>query len=619
MLARVAGRALCKTGPSVRGFPRITRRAMMARLAAITAFAQTEDDPFRQLRAGHPRMILLDSDLDLLRGALREVPQAKRLYAEFEKECDRLLSIPPVEYKLAGNRLSSQTRRALDRVTTLAAMYRISGRDPWFRRAVMELNAAASFKDWNPAHFIDVAEMTHAFAIGYDWLYPALTPEERGWMRDALVSKGLEAGLAAYQAQSQWTRDRSYWNVVCNAALAMGALAVADEAKAEATQVFRFAMQSLPRGLANYTPDGAWPEGLYFWEYATRYACLLFSTLETTLGSDSGLSSTHGIDRTGRFRIYLTGPTNKIFNFGDSPEELGAAPEMFWMARRYGVPAYAWSEAKEVDRNPHDDAYDLVWLDRDVRPPQTPAWPLDAVFHSLNIAAFRGAWDDPNATFLAVRGGDNKIPHTHLDLGNFVLDAGGIRWATDLGPDEPIPPAMPGRPRVSTSRSVTDLHNTITIDGANQDARAEGHIVRQEFGPDLSWVQLDLTRAYPKLRQWTRKMGLAHRQAVLMEDNLRADQPVEAIWGMMTDADVSIAGQTATLHKAGWNLAVEIASPRHALFDLAPARPGASQNPGMRRLVVRLSDKVTELDLAISMVPFRDGQPKPKVNVQFPS
>jgi hypothetical protein len=288
------------------------------------------------------------------------------------------------------------------------------------------------------------------------------------------------------------------------------------------------------------------------------------------------------------------------------------------MARRYSIPAYAWSELKGLDRNAHPDAYDLVWLDRDARAPQAPAWPLDAVFHGVNVATFRGAWEDPNATFVAVKGGDNKVPHTHLDLGQFVLDAGGIRWALDPGPEDPAAAqAQGGRGKIVPLRNRTEVHNTITLDGENQDAHAEAHIVRQDFGPDLSWVQIDLSKAYPKLRLWTRKIGLAKRQTVLIEDNLRADQPVEAVWGMLTDADISTAGQSATLHKTGWNLAAEIISPRHALFDQAPARPGTP--PGLRQLVVRLSDKVTELDLIVGFAPYREGQPRPKISAQFPS
>ncbi len=83
----------------------------------------------------------------------------------------------------------------------------------------MELNAAAAFRDWNPARFVDTAEMTHAFAVGYDWLYNALTTEERGWVRDALVSKGLDQGLQSYAQKARWTTEHYNWNIVCNSAL----------------------------------------------------------------------------------------------------------------------------------------------------------------------------------------------------------------------------------------------------------------------------------------------------------------------------------------------------------------------------------------------------------------
>ena len=41
--------------------------------------------------------------------------------------------------------------------------------------------------------------MACAFAIGYDWLYNALTPEERTTVRDAIVTKALDAVLPIYQ------------------------------------------------------------------------------------------------------------------------------------------------------------------------------------------------------------------------------------------------------------------------------------------------------------------------------------------------------------------------------------------------------------------------------------
>jgi hypothetical protein len=234
------------------------------------------------------------------------------------------------------------------------------------------------------------------------------------------------------------------------------------------------------------------------------------------------------------------------------------------------------------------------------------------------LATFRSAWDDPAALFVAVKGGDNKGSHAHLDLGTFVLDAGNVRWASDLGADEFTSSAIP---RSAVYRVRTESHNTLLIDGENQDARAEARITRQEMAPDFSWVQFDLSKASGKVRRWTRRVGMAQRQAVLIQDSLRSDQPVEVIWGMMTDTEISIAGPRATLHKNGWNLTAEIRSPRHAVFDIAPLRTPAAQpqNPKFQKLIVRLFEKVTELDLNIVLTPWKDGQAKPKITTQFPS
>jgi hypothetical protein len=574
-----------------------------------------DNDPLRQLRAGHPRLILLDSELDRIRLAVRENALAKRIFSDLEKEADRLLSVPPAEYKLNGNRLQQQTRRAVDRITTLALMYRLTGKDPWLRRAIMELNAAAAFRDWNPVRFVDTAEMIHAFAIGYDWLYNALSAEERVWVREALIAKGLDAGLSVYQQKARWTQDHFHANIVCNGALAMAALAVAEDAHDKASDVLRAALESIPRGLGTYGADGGWPEGPTYGEYATRYACLFFASLDTALANDYGLSGFHGVDRAGRYRVYTIGPSNRVFSFADGPDTAGLAPEMFWLAKRFNNPVYAWSEQRELERNSHPDAYDLAWFSRDARAPQPPSWPLDAVFHGVGVATFRSSWEDPAALFLGIKGGDNKAGHAHFDLGSFMLDAGGVRWAADFDQDDAgVPPGL--RPTLYSVR--TESHNTLLIDGENQDPRSEAHITHFETTPELSWVQLDLSKASPKIRQWTRRMGMAQRQAVLMDDVLRSDQPVEVIWGMLTEAEITLNGSSATLRRNGWNLAVEIRTPRHAVFDVAPARVSA---PGVKfqRLIVRLLEKVTELDLNISMTPYKDGQARPKVAAQFPA
>jgi hypothetical protein len=626
---------------------RISRRALLAHLAlASAALAQSDDDPLRQLRSTHPRLILLDSDLDRIKNLVRDSPLARQVFNNLEKESEALLNAPPADYKLPGPRLIAQVHHVVDRVTTLALMYRLTGRNSYLRRAVVELRAVAGFKDWNPARFVDTAELTFACALGYDWLYNALSPVERAWLRDAILLKGIDLALPIYSRDNGYPKEHFNWNMVCNASFGIAAMAVApaadeltvgtssDSAAAAAPSdagkeltekcatLLRASLESIPHGLTTYGIEGSWPEGPDYWNYVTKYACLFFSSLETALGNDYGLSAFHGVDRSGRFRIYMTGPGFRSFNFGDSTEDAGSAPQMFWLAKRFSTPAYAWDEQKEVEKNPHSDAFDLAWFDKDAQRPQPPAFPLDAVFRGVNVASFRSSWEDPNALFVAVKGGDNKYPHSHFDLGSFVLSAGGVRWAADLGPDDYDLPGYFGARRGTFYRVSTEAHNTLVVDDENQDARAEARITHQEFTPDLSWVQIDLSRAYPgKVRQWTRRLGLAQRQAVLVTDSLRSDVPVEVIWGLMTDADVMASGQTATLHKNGWNLTAEIRAPRHAVFDVAPVHttPPQAANPNYKRLIARLGDKVTELDLTIVLTPWRDGQVKPKVAVQFPA
>ncbi len=590
-------------------------------LAAAALARGAADDPLKTLRAEHPRLILLDTDLDRIRLLMEQNPLARKVHADLVREAERLLTVPPVEYKLAGPRMLSQSRTCLSRISTLALLYRLNGRKPFLDRALQELRAAADFKDWNPSHFLDTAEMAHAFAIGYDWLYPALTPEQRAWIRAALVEKGLEPALAAYQNKAPWITSRTSWNLVSNAGVAIGALAVAEDEPDKSRAVLQNAFDSVPHALAAYSPDGGWAEGPVYWHDGASYAVSLFAALNSALGTDFGLSSARGFDRTGRFRISCTGPAGKAFNFADAHDRTDLAPEMFWLARRFGEPVYAWQEQHLLQAGAAPEALDLIWFQTEARSPKQENWPLGAIFHEVQVASLRSAWDDPNALFVGIKGGDNKASHGHLDLGAFVLDGGGVRWALDLGPDDYNLPGYLGRQRWSYYRTRTESHNTVMINDDSQDPRADAVIGAHFFSPDLSWLDVDLTRAYHGLKSYRRRIGITQGQQVFVQDLLESDQPVEALWGMLTDSDVAVSGQTAELQKNGWTLSAEILSPRHAVFDLmsASALAPQAQNPGVKKLVVRLGEKVTEMDLKLTLTLHRTGQPKPKITPRFGS
>lgn len=569
---------------------------------ALVLYPASGQVSLQTLRPGHPRLIALDPDIERVRQLIRTNDTARELHRRLVAAAVKIEAAPPVEYKLIGPRLLDKSRTALDRIYTLALLYRLDPQPKYLQRALKEMRAAAAFPDWNPSHFLDTAEMTHAFAIGYDWLYPALAPKDREWIRRAIVAKGLEPALEVYENRRWWTAATHNWNQVCNGGITLGALAIAEDEPSRSESVLRYAVDSLPLAMASYGPDGGWVEGPAYWHYATRYTAYLLAGLETALGTDFGLSKAPGFDRAGHFRVYFEGPSARTFNYADGGDTAEPAEELFWLARRFDQPVYAWKQLEMLRRRDRAHALDLVWFPDKSRTPAEADWPLNVAYQGINVAFMRESWTSKDTLWLGVKGGDNQANHAHLDLGSFVLDALGQRWALDLGSDDYNLPEYFGKLRWTYYRLRTESHNTVLIGNANQDLQATAPL-KMENGAAV----IDLSAAYAsRLSHYTRRFEVSGGN-VRMEDDLEAAQPVEALWGMVTDAEIALEGRKAVLRKAGARLVAEIQTPDDARFDTVSAQPAApqKQNPGVRKLVVRLSGPVRAAKITVLLSPQR--------------
>lgn len=64
-----------------------------------------------------------------------------------------------------------------------------------------------------------------------------------------------------------------------------------------------------------------------------------------------------------------------------------------------------------------------------------------------HIAVWRQSWTDVNSTAVFFKGGDKRSDrHEHLDTGDFLFDALGVRWNADLGPPVGYPSYTPPAP-----------------------------------------------------------------------------------------------------------------------------------------------------------------------------
>ena len=593
--------------------PHPVRRAALAALAlaflalpAVPAAAQAPGDPLATLRPGHPRLLLTPERLDELDRQSQTDERLQRVLAFNQARADEILDLPTVEYGLDERGVMLwKSRAVLEHVTKSALAYHFTGEPKYRDRAVAELLSAAAFPDWNRKHFLDLAEMTTAFALGYDWLYDALTEDERAVIRAAIVEKGLrEGGLAAYDVGAWWINAfPNNWTQVGNGGMILGALAVAEDEPALATRIVREAVASLPAGLEPYAPAGAFGEGPSYWVYAMDYTAFALGGLDTALGTDFGLGEAPGLSFTGAFRMHTLGPTRYYFNWGDGGTVGTPTPSSLWLARRYDDPALArfhnawlddWLAAGGVledqqygAKPPIYAALEIVWYTP--VPDGAPEAPLDAgIAGGGDVVTFRSAWDEPEALFVGFRAGDNDANHAHLDAGSFVFDALGVRWAVDLGsgryslPDYfTLTRPLDVAPRWTYYRTATRSHNTLTIGGANQRADGgDGRVTRYLSTPARAHAVADLSAAYAGQAERVRRgVALLDRAQLLVQDEVVGARD-RVRWALVTEADVTLDGHAATLRQDGEALLVEVLRPAGARLGLASTDPGdPRQNP----------------------------------------
>ncbi len=573
-----------------------------------------------RLKGEHPRLLIDQAGFEELRRRVQTDATLKLWDKQLRAEADEILSASLPRHVLPdGKRLLSTSRRVLRRSYTLALMVRLHDDRRYVDRLWEELKTVAGFPDFNPRHFLDTAEMTHALAVAYDWLYDVWSEPQRATIREAIVRHGLKPGLEVYREDRWWARSTHNWNQVCNGGMTMGALAVGDEVPELAGEILHGALFSVPRAMNSYAPDGAWGEGPGYWGYATAYNVVMLAALESALGTDFGLAEMEGFAETGLFPIYMTGPTGRTFNFSDSGDRLGRADPLYWLARRFDRPVYAWFAAA-LGR---PSAAGLVWYRGPGRDPAAAGLPPDKHWRHVDVVTMRSGWTDPEAMFVGIQAGTNQVNHNHLDLGSFVLDALGRRWAVDLGGDDYNLPAYFGGKRYTYYRLRAEGHNTLVVNpdqGPDQDPQATAKIRRFVSEEERAVAVADLTPAYAShARRVERGVAMLKRRHVLIQDELDADQAAGVYWFLHTPASVTLSDdrRTATLEQAGKKLRARILAPSEARFEVRPAEPlpsspnpeGQRRNRGIRRITIHLPG-VSSLRLAVMFTP-QDGQGGP--------
>lgn len=585
----------------------------------------------------HPRLLVNESGLAAIRDSGNRNPLQKTLSEAVIKQAELMWNLEPVERELQGRRLLGISRLCLKRVTSLAMAYHLTGDARHLQRCEEEMLAAARFSDWNPSHFLDVAEMTLALAIGYDWLFNQLTEESRREIRSAIIQKGV-----ALQFQSEhtgWIQSKNNWGQVCHGGMTAGALAVLEDEPDLAARTVHSALHNVTHSMRAYAPKGSYPEGPGYWSYGTSYNVILIAALEAVFGSDFGLSGAPGFSETGQYLGIVTGPSGLFFNYADGSAFRDLQPTLFWFADRYSRPDWLYGEperlrkaAAGIDAKQAASAGSrllplaLLWTEEpleDLQVSMPLGWSSEG---ETPVTVHRSSWHDPDATFVGFKGGSPSSNHGQMDIGSFVLDACGVRWALDLGAEgyhgiESRGMNLWNRDQDSDRWTIfrqSNLgHNTLVIDGQPQKVSGQGRVIQFSGNPEFPHSILDMSEVYEGQAESVRRgIAFQSQKNVLIQDELVGLRKGGLVrWGMITPGSVkAFSDSKIELRQDGKTLTLMILSPSSAKWTIIntdlPQHEWDSPNPGTRMIAIEEpAPESGEMLFAVLIVPCASEPP----------
>ena len=595
-----------------------TVTAAIGLLLGVVAARAASAERLAQL-GPHPRLFADTARWSELPAQIKRDALSAQLAEAVIDRAEQLLTLPENTYEKNGRRMLRPAREAVSRVLALGLAARLTQDGRYRDRAIAEMRRAAALPDWNPSHFLDTAELTFALAVGYDWLFDALSAADRELIETAIIEKGLRASFPATGPAPGWVNANNNWTQVCHAGLVAGVLAVAPRDRELGARVLDRALANLP-GSAQfaYAPHGSYPEGPSYWAYGTTYHVILADLLQHALGSSFGTDAYAGFLETAYYPDLMTSPSGRFYNYADGEEKRGFAPALFWFARRLQDGSVARYDVKHFQealprlKTGADEQgarflpLALLWWDPAAdqaaagRPISAPlSWNGGG---RTPVSVHRAAWSDPRALFVGIKGGPIKASHAHMDLGSFVLDARGVRWAVDPGWQDYSPLEARGldlwnysqnADRWKVFRLGAEAHGILRFNGQPQAVTANAPIVDFSDAAADRHTTVDLSSAYPGVvTEVRRTVRLEGDQRVLIEDSWRAGPAgVDVAWQWMTRAEATIVPEGVLLREGGESLLLRVGAPAAGWsFTIEDTdrllQPHDDKNPGLRRVVL---------------------------------
>lgn len=580
----------------------------------------------------HPRILMFAGEEKQIMANMAAEPAWAKIHQAIIEDCDNMMALPLCERIVEGRRL----RSGANRLFSLSYAYRMTGQKKYLDRAEKEMLALAAFADWNPTHFLDVSGVTMPMAIGYDWLYDQLSPVSREIIKSAILKKGIDPSLRIVEDSGEYGSFLKYafnWNQVCNAGMCYGALAVFEEMPELSKYIIDRAVETIQPSMKVYAPDGTYPEGYGYWNYGTSHNVMFLAAIDKIWKTDYGLSQIPGFLKTADYITNMTGPSGQCFNYSDNSLGGSMLPTMFWLAKKINDNSVLWGLHEYLESNRVERSWlTMLWGSgiqlADVKPPTEKVW----VGKGKNpVALMRTSWTNPKAIYVGFKAGCARAGHGHMDVGSFIMEADGIRWASDFGSDNYHSIESKGigmdlwndhqeSRRWQVFRYNNFAHNTLTVNNQLHVANGFADILSSSSSTGFLNAITDMSKVFEgQLSRCLRGVAIIDEQYVVVRDEVTAtDKDATVRWTMLTTAEAKITGKnTVELKKDGKKFKIEVAEPAKVAMKTWPTLPPndyESQNQGT--ILVGFELKIpagTSAVLTVKLIPQSARQTSAKI------
>jgi len=561
-----------------------------------------------KLRKKGPRLVLTPDLEKELKKKIESDPVIKNMYQAIRLSAQTITQKPLLERVMEGRRLLAISREMLYRVNMLGMTYRMEKDKAILNRLNEEVLAICNFTDWNPSHYLDVAEMSLAIALAIDWAGEDLPKTTVALAKSNLIEKGIKPSYNK-AGNTGWVNGTNNWNQVCHGGMIAAAIVVAEQEPELAAQTIHRALEGMPHALDEYGPDGVYPEGATYWGYGTSFSVITAAMFESAFGTDFGLAKYPAFMESAMYKVLNIAPSGWYYNFADCGDKRGENGDvtLAWFAAKTGNKVFFEKErflrpAEKMSKLGRLDGVGLVWLSQyqEKSASQVPtAWYGGG---ANPIVIFKSGPEDPHQYYFGGKGGRGMVNHGNMDGGSFVFELNGVRWVIDPGNQEYHDLEKTGFDlwgRCQNCERWTLLtknnygHSTLTVNDSLH--RTEGLCTINNFkagsNPEAT-VQMSPTFA-GQLKSAQRRFVKDGAQSLRIEDQLETLPSTKMVtWQLMTTAEVEMTKNGAVLKQDGKQLRVEnISHPEisASVVSLYPAPLELDrQIPGLKRLEFRI-------------------------------